>query len=127
MSKLPSMLLVVALFSVGCASTGKAVAKLEPGMTTQQILAVLGRPADRSFRGSDEAWQYQEIAGFGQCKYITVWISNGKLVGVSTRRGASERTELLQTSRRSSAGRGSTMCRLNFSSDSSRPAATPTS
>src|SRR6185503_6661432 len=32
-----------------------------------------------------------------------------------------------QTSRRSSAGRGSTMWRLNFSSASSRPAATPTS
>src|SRR4051812_344525 len=85
MSKLPSLLLV-ALISIACAST---VAKLEPGMTTQQILVVLGSPADRSFRGSDEAWQYQEIAGFGQCKYTTVWISNGKLVGVSTRRGAS--------------------------------------
>ena len=89
MSKLPSLLLVVVLISVACASTSKAVAKLEPGMTSQQILAVLGSPADRSFRGSDEAWQYQEIAGFGQCKYTTAWISNGKLVGVSTRRGAS--------------------------------------
>jgi len=89
MSKLPSLLLVVALISVACASTSKAVATLEPGMTTQQILAVLGSPADRSFRGRDEAWQYQEIAGFGQCKYTTLWISNSKLVGVSTRRGAS--------------------------------------
>ena len=89
MSKLPSLLLVVALVSVACASTSKAVAKLEPGMPTQQVLAVLGAPADRSFRGSDEAWQYQEIAGFGQCKYTTVWISNGKLAGVSSRRGAS--------------------------------------
>jgi len=89
MSKLPSLLLVAALIFIGCASTSKAVAKLEPGMTTQQVLAVPGSPADRSFRGSDEAWQYQEIAGFGQCKYTTVWISNAKLVGVSTRRGAS--------------------------------------
>ena len=89
MSKLVSMLLVVALFSLGCASTGKAVANLEPGMTKQQVLNILGSPADRSFRGSDEAWQYQEIAGFGQCKYTTVWISNGKLVGISTRRGGS--------------------------------------
>jgi len=89
MSKLPSMLLVVALVCVGCASTGKAVAKLEPGMTKQQVLAALGPPADRSFRGTDEAWQYQEIAGFGQCKYTTVWISREKLVGVSSRRGSS--------------------------------------
>jgi outer membrane protein assembly factor BamE (lipoprotein component of BamABCDE complex) len=36
------MLLVVALLSVGCASTGKAVATLEPGMTKQQVLDALG-------------------------------------------------------------------------------------
>ena len=90
MYKLPFILLmVIVLASVGCASTGKAVAKLEPGMTKQKILDVLGSPDDRSFRGTDEAWQYQEIAGFGQCKYTTVWISNGKLVGISTRRGGS--------------------------------------
>lgn len=89
MVRVLSMLLVVALLSVGCASTGKAVATLEPGMTKQQVLDALGAPADRSFRGSDEAWQYQEIAGFGQCKYTTVWISDGKLVGVSSRRGSS--------------------------------------
>jgi hypothetical protein len=58
-------------------------------MTKQQIIDALGAPADRSFRGSDEAWQYQEIAGFGQCKYTTVWISDGKLIGISTRRGGS--------------------------------------
>jgi hypothetical protein len=89
MSKLSSMLLIFVLVSVGCASTGKAVAKLEPGMSKQQVLDSLGSPADRSFRGSDEAWQYQEIAGFGQCKYTTVWISDGKLVGLSSRRGPS--------------------------------------
>lgn len=82
------LLLTIALLT-GCASTGKAVAKLEPGMTKQQVLEILGPPADRSFRGNDEAWQYQEIAGFGQCKYTTVWISDGKLVGISTRRGSS--------------------------------------
>jgi hypothetical protein len=85
----PTLLLFLALASLGCASTGKAVAELEPGMTKQQVLDALGSPADRSFRGTDEAWQYQEIAGFGQCKYTTVWISEGRLIGVSTRRGSS--------------------------------------
>ena len=89
MPKLLASVLIVALVSLGCASTGKSVEKLEPGMTKQQVLDVLGSPADRSFRGTDEAWQYQEIAGFGQCKYTTVWISDGKLAGVSTRRGGS--------------------------------------
>jgi hypothetical protein len=73
----------------GCASTGKAVAQLEPGMSKERILKVMGRPSDQSFRGTDEAWQYQGIAGFGQCKYTTVWIANGKLIGISTRRGGS--------------------------------------
>lgn len=81
--------LVVASLSVGCASTGKAAVKLEPGIAKEEVLQLMGPPNDRSFRGADEAWQYQEIAGFGQCKYTTVWISAGKLVGVSTRRGAS--------------------------------------
>ncbi|HEV3456978.1 MAG TPA: outer membrane protein assembly factor BamE [Thermoanaerobaculia bacterium] len=54
-------LLVFSLLSVGCASTGKAVAKLEPGMTKQQVLSILGSPADRSFREKDEAWQYREM------------------------------------------------------------------
>jgi len=87
-SRIGMLLLSVVLLSA-CASTGKAVAQLEPGMTKQQVLQILGEPADRSFRGTDEAWQYQEIAGFGQCKYTTVWISGGKLVGISTRRGSS--------------------------------------
>jgi hypothetical protein len=87
--RLQTMLLVVVLMSAGCASTGKAVANLEPGMTKQQVLAILGPPADRSFREKDEAWQYSEVAGFGQCKYTIAWIADDKLVGVSTRRGAS--------------------------------------
>jgi hypothetical protein len=81
--------LAVAGFLIGCASTGQAVAQLAPGMPKEEVLKIMGSPNDRSFRGTDEAWQYQEIAGFGQCKYSTVWISDGKLLGISTRRGAS--------------------------------------
>ena len=84
-----ALVLLLAVIYASCASTSKAVAKLEPGMTKQQVLGLLGPPADRSFRGTDEAWQYQEIAGFGQCKYTTVWIANGKVVGTTSRRGGS--------------------------------------
>lgn len=87
MRQLGPLLLVV--FLLGCASTGEKTMDLQPGMTRDQVLAVLGDPNDRSFRGTDEAWQYQEIAGFGQCKYTTVWIKDGTLVGVTTRRGSS--------------------------------------
>lgn len=81
--------LVLAGVYLGCSSTGKGPAILEPGMAKEEVLSIMGSPNDRSFRGTDEAWHYQEVAGFGQCKYTTVWISDGKLVGVSTRRGAS--------------------------------------
>jgi hypothetical protein len=82
-------LLVSIAFLSACSSTGRAVAQLESGMTKQEVIQILGEPADRSLRGTDEAWQYQEIVGLGQCKYTTVWISSGKLVGLSTRRASS--------------------------------------
>ena len=79
----------VVLVVSACTTTGTNVAKLDPGMSKERVLGIMGQPADRSIRGTDEALQYQEIAGFGQCKYTTIWIANGKMVGVSTRRGSS--------------------------------------
>jgi hypothetical protein len=83
--------LLVALTFVACASnrTDDAVSKLEPGMSKGSVIALLGKPGDRAFRGTDEALSYAKIAGFGQCKYTIVWLKDGKLVGVSTRRGSS--------------------------------------
>jgi len=86
---------IVALFLtvtfVACASstTDDAVSKLEPGMSKDKVIALLGKPGDRTFRGTDEALSYAKIAGFGQCKYTTVWLKDRKLVGVTTRRGGS--------------------------------------
>jgi len=73
----------------GVASAAKPTDKLEPGMSKEEVRMLMGAPADKSFRGADEAWQYQEVAGFGQCKYTTVWIGDAKVVGVSSRRGKS--------------------------------------
>jgi hypothetical protein len=84
MSKRSILLLLIALTATGCASPGRVAAGLKPGMSEQEVFAALGTPADRSFREGDEAWRYQELVG-GQCKYTTVWLSNGKLVGISTR------------------------------------------
>jgi len=87
MLKLVTALLLVTLSGIVLAA--KPTDKLEPGMSRGEVRKLLGAPADRSFRGADEAWQYQEVAGFGQCKYTTVWIRDAKVVGVSTRRGKS--------------------------------------
>lgn len=83
------ILLLLLLTASGCASVSHDTLKLEPGMSKQQIISIMGEPTDRSFRGTDEAWQYQDVAGFGQCEYVTVWIAQEKLVGVSSRRGSS--------------------------------------
>lgn len=81
---------IALMFAVtGCASTKPAMARLHNGMPNDEVRRIMGEPADRSMRGVDEAWQYYEVAGFGQCKYTTLWIRNGTLVGVSTRRGKS--------------------------------------
>jgi hypothetical protein len=82
-----TLLVLLALSSVALA--GKPADRVEPGMSKEEIRKLMGAPANRSFRGNDEAWQYQQVAGFGQCEYITVWIRDAKVVGLSTRRGKS--------------------------------------
>lgn len=81
--------LIVSASLGGCALTEKRAMSLKPGMSAGEVVATVGTPTERSFRGTDEAWQYQELVGFGQCAYMTAWLSDGKLVGVSSRRGFS--------------------------------------
>lgn len=83
---------VVVLCSVlaACASTtSRGMKQLEAGMTTERVRALLGDPDGRSFRRSDEAWQYHDVVGFGQCEYLTAWFSEDVLQAATTRRGDS--------------------------------------
>jgi len=82
-----AILLTVILCS--CSSMAKRSIALEPGMEKDQVMQVMGTPTARSFRKDDEAWQYQQVAGFGQCAYITVWFTRSVVVGVTNRRGPS--------------------------------------
>ncbi|GFE91325.1 hypothetical protein GCM10011488_62790 [Steroidobacter agaridevorans] len=75
---------------LGCASTtARGKEALNPGMTTAQVKELLGNPDGRSFDETNEAWQYQDVVGFGQCEYLTAWFTNGVLKAVTTRRGGS--------------------------------------
>ena len=80
---------ILALLLISCGTMTKNSMTLEPGMSKHDVIQVLGVPDGRSFRGEDEALQYQEIAGYGQCSYITVWLSKSKLLAVTNRNGAS--------------------------------------
>ncbi|MDX8387304.1 MAG: hypothetical protein R8M46_02070 [Ghiorsea sp.] len=62
---------------------------VEPGMHKDEVGEILGIPDNRSFNGSSEAWQYSEIAGFGQCNYMIAWFSDKSLVAITNRRGGS--------------------------------------
>ena len=77
------------VFCCACGTTTKKSMLLDPGMSKQEVLNILGTPDGRSFQGNDEAWQYQEIVGFGQCSYITAWFYQGHLVAATNRKGFS--------------------------------------
>ena len=82
-------LILLAAISACASTTKRGKAELEVGMTATQVRTLLGTPDDRSFRESNEAWQYHDVVGYGQCEYLTAWFTNGVLHAVTTRRAAS--------------------------------------
>ena len=76
---------------VGCASTTtKARVDVVRGMSSSDVSGLLGNPDSRSFRGlSDEAWQYHDIVGYGQCEYVTIFFRDEKVLSMTSRRGGS--------------------------------------
>jgi len=85
MKKLIAPLLVTTvLFLSSCASSisNKSI-DLEPGMSKQELTALMGRPGDRQFSGNVEAWQYCET-GMSTDDFLIVWLANGKVVETQT-------------------------------------------
>jgi hypothetical protein len=84
--------LLLVLFSflyTGCTTTGSVSnlheksMEIGPGVTKDKVVEILGMPGDRSFRGAAEAWQYCST-GFSQDKYITVWLYEDIVEGLTT-------------------------------------------
>jgi hypothetical protein len=50
------------------------------------VMEMLGVPGDRSFKGTDEAWQYCST-GFNNDTYATIWFSNNKVTAISSKDG----------------------------------------
>lgn len=84
-----SIITLAALLTTACANVAQREAEISPGMNKQAVTAIMGLPMDRTLAGHREAWQYGHIVGFGQCAYTTVWFSDGKVVGMTSRRGPS--------------------------------------
>lgn len=84
------LFIIVSLVIAGCSThLTRTSYSLEAGMPKQVVIDKMGLPDRRSLKGGDEALQYSEIAGFGQCSYIIVWLSSGIVTAVTSRSGPS--------------------------------------
>jgi len=72
-----------------CGGLTKKSAMVDYGMSKSDVVSMLGYPDRRSMNANSEALQYMEIVGFGQCSYITVWLTSGVVQGVTSRSGPS--------------------------------------
>jgi hypothetical protein len=78
------------LLMVGCSNhLTNASYQLETGMTKAEVIKKMGFPDRRSMKGNNEALQYSEVVGFGQCSYIVVYLSQEKVTAVTSRSGSS--------------------------------------
>ncbi len=57
-------LVLFGLSSCGLTTT-RVTQEVKSGMAVGQVSSILGEPANRSFRDNYEAWQYDDIVGFG--------------------------------------------------------------
>lgn len=70
-------------YEVGVDDLRSKAMLLEPGMSKQQVLGLLGAPAQRSFKGTAEAMTFCGMSPFVGSQFYTVWMSNGAVVGVT--------------------------------------------
>lgn len=83
-------MLGLSLLIFGCSNhLTKTSYTLENGMSKSEVIQKMGLPDRRSMRGDNEALQYSEVAGFGQCSYVVVWLSSGEVTAVTSRSGSS--------------------------------------
>lgn len=78
---------VVAFSLSACSTAGviqrSAFMQLQPGMSREQVISLLGEPGNRTFRERAEAIQYCRT-GISTDEYFTVWLVDGVVRSVST-------------------------------------------
>jgi hypothetical protein len=76
-------LILASLLFVGCANVQKRSTKVNPGDSKEQVIAVMGDPENRQFKGNQEAWQYCDTS-FGRYNYSIIWFNSGVATGVNS-------------------------------------------
>lgn len=78
MKKLLFLLLVVVLASCGSTKMGMSY-KLEPGMTKQEVLAIMGEPVKSDFDRNVEEWHYCRTQIDSE-EYLALYFVDGVLL-----------------------------------------------
>jgi hypothetical protein len=79
----------LALSVAGCLSAcatqplTKKTLLIEPGMSKDDVLSVMGSPGNRQFKGNKEAWQYCQT-GWSADEYILIWLVDGTVAQTQT-------------------------------------------
>lgn len=83
------LLVAASLLVSGCANTLiRQSAAIDRGMSKQDVTKILGPPADKQFRGPDEAWQYCELGAFVG-DFLVVWFYDSTVTGLTTYKDSS--------------------------------------
>jgi len=79
------LMLVIGISSCGTALQKKSL-QVEPGMTKDDVVKIMGYPGNKQFKGVSEAWQYCST-GIGSDRYYVVWFTNSSVTGMTTYSG----------------------------------------
>jgi hypothetical protein len=69
----------------GCATVSPAFNEINAGNSRSEVIAKVGQPENRQFRGKNEAFQYCTTGtSFGVSTYNIIWFFDGKVTGVNS-------------------------------------------
>jgi outer membrane protein assembly factor BamE (lipoprotein component of BamABCDE complex) len=80
--KLLAATVAAALLAVGCAGTPfrwEAARQIRPGMTEQQVVAIMGDPLSVAVTPNGNAWVWTYADGFGHARTLSVLFKDGKV------------------------------------------------
>lgn len=80
-------ILLMILMITGCSSvfvSNKQLMEITPGMTTKDVLKVLGTPDNRRFEHQYEEWEYLRNTVMGETKVILVRFVNHNVVAMES-------------------------------------------
>ena len=86
-----SMMMVMGVMLSGCAThwfttLSKRSQEIEPGMTKQEVVNILGTSQYRSFHEQFEQWEYRSTLGGNDWDVVRIEFINGRVVSMDSHR-----------------------------------------